>query len=73
MARAVRENLVEQRFAMSPSEMFVLASRPIDIGGESIAQTAEEAALAVGSVAGEANNLRGLANDLDAMTSRFKV
>jgi len=40
---------------------------------ESIAQTAEEAALAVGSVAGEANNLRSLANDLDAMTSRFKV
>lgn len=40
---------------------------------ESIAQMAEESALAVGSVASEANNLRGLAMDLDAMASRFKV
>lgn len=40
---------------------------------ESIAQMAEESALAVRSVAAEASNLRGLAVDLDAMASRFKV
>lgn len=39
LAQAMKENLVEQRFAISPAELFAIASRPVDIGGE-FAQTA---------------------------------